>query len=286
MLQPAPRVVQPKQQRPHRRPLSILMPPEARDHAVAVALMLHLQHRPLVRLIPARSRLRHHPVQPRALEPPEPILRHLPVARGRCLVNRRLGPLEHLRQPSRPFRERPLPQILIAQAKQIEEHHRRRRLLRQQPHPRRRRMHPQLQRIEVQPALRRNHDLPVQHAPRRQLLQQRGLDIREVPVQRLAVPALDQDLPAIAKHHRPKPIPLRLEDPPLADRNLGYTLRQHRQHRRIDRKLHRTLLQATKPRSRNSYFPANPKSTFAVPFAATVTFFVVSPSFSCTAPIT
>src|SRR4051812_22595790 len=42
--------------------------PVAGDHAVGGPLVLDLEHRPLVRLVGAVQRLRHHPVQTRALE--------------------------------------------------------------------------------------------------------------------------------------------------------------------------------------------------------------------------
>ncbi len=103
-------------------------------------------------------------------------------------------------------------------------------------------MNSQLQRIEIQPLLRRNHNLAIEHAPFRQLLQQNLNHLRKIPVQRLPIPALQQHLIAIPKHHTPKPIPLRLKDPLLASRNLSNPLRKHRQYRRTQRQAHTCII--------------------------------------------
>ncbi len=204
--------------------------------------MLHLQHHALVRLIRPIHRLRHHPIESRALKPLEPIRRDASVPRRRSHMNRRSRPAQHLLQPPPPLRKRRLPQILLPHPKQIEKHHRSRTLLRQHLHPRSRRMNPQLQRIKIQPVLRRNHNLAIQHTALRQLRQQHLHHLRKIPIQRLPIPALHQNLVPIAKHNAPKPIPLRLKDPPVTRRNLRHPFRKHRQYRRTQRQAHSRII--------------------------------------------
>ncbi len=135
MLQRTRRVIKPQQQRSYRRPFPTLMPPKPRNHAVAVPLMLHLQHHPLVRLIRPLRSLRHHPIKPRTLKSLEPILRLRMIPSRRRHMHRSLRTTKHLLQPLSPLRKRSLPQILIPHPQQIEEHHRSRNLPCQQLHP-------------------------------------------------------------------------------------------------------------------------------------------------------
>ena len=69
---------------------------------------------------------------------------------------------------------------------------------------------------------------------RAQRLEQLG----EVAVQRFFVAALDQDLVAVAKDERAKPVPLGFEDPVPAGRQFTDALGQHRQERRVHGKIH------------------------------------------------
>src|SRR5579871_2733838 len=71
------------------RPL--LIPAESRHHAVAIALMLDLEHDALVGLVGDRERLGHDAIEPRAFEAVEPVLRHGRILGGRRDVDRRLG---------------------------------------------------------------------------------------------------------------------------------------------------------------------------------------------------
>ena len=65
-----------------------------------------------------------------------------------------------------------------------------------------------------------------------------SINFRKVTVERLLVAALNQDLVAIAKHQGAKAIPLRLEDPAIAIRQLAHSFCEHWQHRRINREPH------------------------------------------------
>src|SRR5262249_42803043 len=81
-------VVQTEQQRTDGRVLPILVPAEPGDDAIALALVLHLEHHALVRLVRAVFWLRHHAIEPCPLEPPEPIAGDGTVPRGGCDVQR------------------------------------------------------------------------------------------------------------------------------------------------------------------------------------------------------
>src|SRR3954469_16605403 len=73
VLQRALVVEETEQQRSDHCALALLVPAKARNYAVAIALVLHLQHDALVGLITAGDRLGHHAVQTRAFEAAKPI---------------------------------------------------------------------------------------------------------------------------------------------------------------------------------------------------------------------
>ena len=60
----------------------------------------------------------------------------------------------------------------------------------------------------------------------------------KVAVQRFFVAALDQDLVPVAENQRAKPIPLRFENPCSAGGQFADSLGEHRQDRRVHRKVH------------------------------------------------
>ena len=64
VLQRARIVEKPEQQRADQRALAFLVPAKARNHAIAVALVLHLEHHALVRLVGARDGLAMTPSRP------------------------------------------------------------------------------------------------------------------------------------------------------------------------------------------------------------------------------
>ena len=84
-------IVETQQERAHGRPRAVLVPAEAGDDAVAVALMLHLEHDPLVRLVEARRLLGHDAVQACALEAAEPVGGHAAIGGDRRQVDGRGG---------------------------------------------------------------------------------------------------------------------------------------------------------------------------------------------------
>src|ERR1700689_3262795 len=68
-------VIQAKQKRAHRSALASFVPSKAGHDAIAVALMLNLEHHALVRLIGAGNRLGDNSVEARAFKTSEPIRR-------------------------------------------------------------------------------------------------------------------------------------------------------------------------------------------------------------------
>src|SRR5688572_20226657 len=99
-------------------------------------------------------------------------------------------------------------------------------------------MDPQEQRLEVEALGPDDDDLAVEDAPLGQRARQGGDELREVAVHRLLVPALQQDLVAVAKDQRAEAVPFGLELPSLAaGQGLGGG-GQHGGERRRERQAH------------------------------------------------
>ena len=146
--------------------LPALVPAEAGDDAVGGARVLHLDHRALARLVDAVLRLGDHAVEAGALEARQPLAGD---ARGRassasggsaaaasassCSSSR--APLATAADPRT---------IASVDREQVEGDERCRRLLRELRDARGGRMQAQLQRVEVEPVRRRDHDLAVDDA--------------------------------------------------------------------------------------------------------------------------
>ncbi len=71
-------------------------------------------------------------------------------------------------------------------------------------------MQAELERVEVEPALRRDHDLAVEHAVLREALEERGVQVGKIAIQRAAIPALQEHSVCASKNQGAKTIPLRL----------------------------------------------------------------------------
>ena len=139
------------------------MPPEAGDDAVGCARVLHFDHRALPRLVDEIARLHDHAVEAGALEAREPLGGHGRIARRRREMDRRLRGVERELEAPPALVLRRLPQILAVERERVEGDERRGRLLRELRHARRRRMKPQLQRVEVEAVRRGDDDLAVDH---------------------------------------------------------------------------------------------------------------------------
>src|SRR5688572_20032760 len=101
-------------------------------------------------------------------------------------------------------------------------------------------MQAELERVEVESVVRRDHDLAVEHAPLGKASFEWLLEIRKVTVERLEVATLDVELVLVLEDERAEAIPLRLVEELVARGDRGRELRQHRLDGRIDgeRELH------------------------------------------------
>src|SRR5215469_12874862 len=125
------------------------MPPETRNHTIAIALVFDLEHHALVGFVAAGHWLRHYAIQPGALEAAEPIRRDLRIARGGSEMKRRPRLREESLQHLTAALKGRAAQIAIALAQQIEKHDRGGSLARKEFYPRLGRMNPHLQRFEI-----------------------------------------------------------------------------------------------------------------------------------------
>jgi hypothetical protein len=197
--------------------------------------VLHLQHGALARLIGTVRRLGDHPIETGALELLEPPDRGRPVSRhgGQVEGWPRAGQQDF--EAGAALALRRLHQALTIGGEQVERHERRGRLLRQLRHPRGRGMQPELERIEIEPVRRGDHDFPVDHTVSRQLFQERVVQIGEIAVERAEVAALDEQVGRAAKDDGAESVPFRLEkDGPGGGQCVGQ-LGEHRLDRRRDR---------------------------------------------------
>ena len=207
-------VAEAEQQRADERPRALLVPAEARHHAVGGARVLHLDHRALARLVGRALVLGDDAVEPGALEAVEPLEGQRPLAAAGREVDaarpRRRAPAPAARgaRPAAGSAGRASPSASRSKATNDAG-----RLGRQLAHPRRRRVQAHLQRVEVEPALADDHDLAVDHAALGQALAQERLELGEIAAERLQVAALDVELVAVAKHDGAEAVPLRLEQP-------------------------------------------------------------------------
>src|SRR2546423_7553141 len=94
-------------------------------------------------------------------------------------------------------------------------------------------MEPHLQRVEVEASRGRDHDLAVDDAIVRQLLEQRIVQLGKVAIERPQIAALDVEVVAAAEHDRAESVPLRLvQVRSFRWERLGQ-LRKHRLHWRV-----------------------------------------------------
>ncbi len=201
--------------------------------------MLDLQHRALAGLVRQALRFGHHAVEPGAFEPREPIGGDVAIARRGRDVNWRLDVGQRGDQPVAPFELAAQAQIIIAECEQIPRDVRARALGREHRDARRRGVNAREHRVEVEPAVVRDHDLAVEHAALGQARAQRDLELGEVAAERLEVAALDVDLIAGFPDQRAESVPLGLVQPRVALRNLRRELREHRLDGRLERQRER-----------------------------------------------
>src|SRR5580692_2878621 len=99
-------------------------------------------------------------------------------------------------------------------------------------------MKPKLERLEVERAALGNHHLAVDDAsPRQRRFERRG-ELGKIPIERLLVAALNQELVPVAKDENAKAVPFGLEDPTVSVWDSIDAFGQHRQEGGIDREFH------------------------------------------------
>jgi hypothetical protein len=227
VMQPSVIVVQAEQQRTDA--LTVLVDPVARHGALGGALVLDLHERPLVGRVRVGEALRDHAIEPGTLEGREPL-------GGLCRVGARRREVDRpsrsqvLHQQPVPLGERLGEQGPVTERQQIERHERRRGLGCEPLHPRRRWMDPLAQRVEVEapPCHVGDDDLTVDDASLGQARPQRIEQLGEVAVERSLLAARELHVVAVSEHDAPETVPLRLEQPAVAGRDLTRQLRQHR----------------------------------------------------------
>src|SRR6476660_4736074 len=161
VLQRARVIKQAQQQRTHQRAIAFLVPAKTSHHAIAIALVLYLEHDALVRLISSREWLRDHPIKSRALKAPEPVRSNVAVTRRRRQMDRRSCSRNQSLQFPPSHLERLAAKVTISHAQQIETNKRTRSLLRQELHTRSCRMQAQLQQIKIEFVVLNDDDLTI-----------------------------------------------------------------------------------------------------------------------------
>ncbi len=183
-----------------------------------------------------------HAIEAGALEAFEPLGRNGAIARHRGQIDRGRAAAEERFELGAPLGLGVRAEIAAVDRQEIEADEARRRRLGQLGDARGRGMEPELERVEVEPRGGGDHNLPVDHAPVRQPLTKDRMQVGKVPVEWTKVAALDEDVLRAAEDKRAKPVPLRLEEKPVARRQSVSQLRQHRLNRRRDREIcHREL---------------------------------------------
>ena len=195
VVQPPASSYSPSSSDPTQLVLPRLVPAEAGDDAVGRARVLDLDHRALARLRTCRpAGFAITPSRPAPSNRASHSRATAAIARHRRQVDRRLDARERALEPRAPLALRRRADVAAIDREQIERDERRRRLLRQLRDARRRRMQPHLQRVEVEAARRRDHDLAVDDAAVRQAGEQRVVQLGKVAIERPQVAALDEQL--------------------------------------------------------------------------------------------
>ena len=231
-------VVESEEQRTHDP--AALVPAEARDDAVGRALVLDLEHRPLVGLVRAVERLGDDTVEARALEAGEPVVRHGDVRRGRSDEHGIGGIRQRLDEPTPPLGEGLRHQVVVADGEQVEPDERGGRALCEHAHAAVGWVDALLEGVEVEAAVDREDDLPVDDAARRQVLPQRLDELGEVPRHRALVAAAEFDLVPVLEDDGAEAVPFRFDVAHVWDLADGF--REHRSEGRHHREVHPSIL--------------------------------------------
>ena len=241
VVQDAPGIVQPQQQRAH--PVPTAMHAITGDHTVGGVAVLDLELGAPAGFVGTCCGLGDDAVQSGSLEPLEPAGRHGAVGGGGSEVHRRGETGGHVDQDRSALGERRTGEVAIAQRQNVEGHETCRRLAGEPGDAARRRVDAGAEGVEVQPAAWcRDDQFTVQHAALRQTRPQGSRQFREVAGQRPLVAAADLQFGAVAEDHGTEAVPLGLE-PQLTRLGLGQRVGracQHRGHGRHHRQFHAT----------------------------------------------
>ena len=236
-MQPPALVVESEQQRSDALVSSGLVPAKTGDDAFGGAHVLHLEHRAFARLVESRSA--GFAITPSSPAPSKRASQSDASAGSWVIGVRWMGGAASSSNRSRRARRslwtrsrRSLP----VHGESVERDERGRRLLRELGHPRGRRMQPQLQQVEIEPAWRRDHNFAVEDAAVRQAGQQGVVQLGKVAVERPQVAALHEHLAPAAKDDGAEPVPLRLVQECIVGRQHVGELGEHRLDRRRDGK--------------------------------------------------
>ena len=213
VLQVAGIIEEPEEERPHVRARAVLVPAEASHHAVAIPLVLHLEHDALVGLVPDRDRFGHDAIEAGAFEAAEPIGGDVRLAGRRSEVNGRGGVGEQFLQAAAAILKGLVAEIAIAFAEEIEEDHGGGDLAGKQFDARGGGMEAQLEGVEIQAGVPDDDDLAIEHGPGGEGSQKGRDEFREISIERLLFAALDENLVVIAEDECAEAVPFGLEDP-------------------------------------------------------------------------
>ena len=222
--------------------LALLIPAKAGDDAVAIALMLQLEHDPLVRFVGAFHRLDHDSIEARTFKALKPVGGDGSFCSCRCQVKWWCCVGEHFFQTFATLMEWSQAQVFGPFAQHIKQHDGRGSLVCEQVDPRGGRVDAKLQCIEIERAISRDDEFAIDDAAGWELLQQRWKHLWEIAIQRFLLATLDQDFLVIAKYQHSESIPLGLENPVAAGWNFFHTLGQHWQDGWVHWKVHEMIL--------------------------------------------
>ncbi len=226
-------VIKAEKKRADRLLAAVLVPAETCHHAVTIAVMFHLQHRALSRLVGTGRRLCHDAVKAGPLEAIEPVKRLPLIGRRGRQVERRRGTREERDQPLASLREGQRAQVLSLRSENIKCNERGRRRDGEHPDAAGGGMQAKLQRLEVEAVRRHDDNLAVHHRAYAKLRNERIDQLGEVTSEILSLTALDERAGPIAKDDRAEAVPFRLEDPAPTRGKLRNQLRKHRRDRRL-----------------------------------------------------
>ena len=196
---------------------AVLVDAVSGQRTVRRALVLDLDQGPLVRLVLVVEPLGDDAVESGAFERREPLVGHCGVLARRRDEHARTG-LDDVDQLGSALAERPAEPRLVTEGEEVEGDEDGRRLGGEPVDPRHRRVDPLQQGVEVEPAATgvRDDDLAIDDDVVGECCGEHREQLREVPGERSFAAAGQLDVVTVAAHDAAEPVPLRLEQPPVA----------------------------------------------------------------------